>query len=201
MADTSYNRRKEDRPQELAQAAYEVFTEKGYAAARMDDVAKRAGVSKGLPYLYFKTKDDLFKAVVKSVVIPRLEELTSLTNGDESASEVIRGPLLEFMKRMPSTNIGTVIRLLVAEGQRHPDLLEFYYENVVSHALGTVKELLERGVKQGEFRETAVSEIPQLVIAPVFLSVVWQMLFEKRTLDTDRTIETHINMLLNYIEA
>jgi AcrR family transcriptional regulator len=89
MAEPRYRRRKEERPAEITQAAMETFAEHGYAAARIDDVAKRAGISKGLLYLYFKTKEELFKAVIRSVVVPRIDALkTAITDSDLSAEEI-----------------------------------------------------------------------------------------------------------------
>ena len=100
MTKPRYRRRKEERPAEITQAAMETFAEHGYAAARVDDVAKRAGISKGLLYLYFKTKEELFKAVIRSVVVPRIDALkTAITDSDLSAEEFLRGPFLEFIQK------------------------------------------------------------------------------------------------------
>jgi len=202
MIEPKYQRRKEDRPQEITEAAYSVFAEKGYAATRVDDVAKRAGVSKGLTYLYFKTKEELFKAVVKSVVVRRVDALVEAVRTTELSSEAfIRGPLLDFMKRVPGSPVAVVIRLLIAEGQRHPDLVDYYWDNVVSKGIAAISLFIERGVQNGEFRKTAVNDLPQLVLAPMMLSMVWRILFTKRELDTDRLMETQIDMLLAYIKA
>lgn len=202
MAEPRYQRRKEDRPQEITEAAFRVFAEKGYASARVDDVATRAGVSKGLLYLYFKTKEELFKAVIKSVVIRRVDALLLAVDETElSSAEFIRGPLLEFMKRVPGSPIAIVIRLLISEGHRHPDLVDYYWENVVSKGLNAISRFVERGVQRGEFRETAVTNLPQLILAPMMLSIIWRILFAKRSLDTDKLMETHIDMILAYLEA
>ncbi|MCP4298958.1 MAG: TetR/AcrR family transcriptional regulator [Gammaproteobacteria bacterium] len=202
MAEPRYQRRKEDRPQEITEAAFLVFAEKGYASARVDDVATRAGVSKGLLYLYFKTKEELFKAVIKSVVIRRVDALLLAVDETElSSAEFIRGPLLEFMKRVPGSPIAIVIRLLISEGQRHPDLVDYYWDNVVSKGLAAISHFVERGVHRGEFRETAITNLPQLILAPMMLSMIWRILFAKRSLDTDKLMETHIDMILAYIKA
>lgn len=202
MARPRYRRRKEDRPQEITDAAFEVFAERGYATARVEEVAKRAGVSKGLLYLYFKTKEELFKAVIKGVVVRRLDALLVAVEQTELSSEAfIRGPLLDFMKRMPGSPVAVVIRLLIAEGQRHPDLVDYYWDNVVSKGLGVMSRLLERGVERGEFRDSEVTELPQLLIASTLVSVVWKILFAKRSLDTDKLIETQVDMLIAYIRA
>ena len=202
MAEPRYQRRKEDRPQEITEAAFSVFAEKGYAAARVEEVAKRAGVSKGLMYLYFKTKEELFKAVVKSVVVRRVDALVdAVETTDKTSEEFIRGPLLDFMKRVPGSPIAIVIRLLISEGQRHPDLVDFYWDNVVSKGLTAISRFIKRGVERGEFRETAINDLPQLVLAPMMLSMIWRILFAKRELDTDKLMETQIDMILAYIKA
>ena len=153
MGEPRFQRRKEDRPQEITEAAFEVFAEKGYSGARVEEVAKRAGVSKGLLYLYFRTKEELFKAVVKSVVVRRVDALLEAVETTDLSSEAfIRGPLLEFMKKVPGSPIAIVIKLLIAEGQRHPDLVDYYFENVVAKGLAAISGFIERGVKRGEFR-------------------------------------------------
>jgi len=202
MAEPRYQRRKEDRPQEITEAAFSVFADKGYASARVEEVARRAGVSKGLLYLYFKTKEELFKAVIKSVVIRRVDALLLAVEQTElSSEEFIRGPLLDFMKSVPGSPVAIVIRLLIAEGQRHPDLVDYYWENVVAKGLSAISGFIQRGVQRGEFRDTAITNQPQLILAPVMLSIVWRILFTKRSLDTDRLIETQIDMILGYIKA
>lgn len=113
----------------------------------------------------------------------------------------MRGPLLDFMKRVPGSPIAIVIKLLIAEGQRHPDLVDFYWDNVVSKGLAAIQRFIQRGVRRGEFRESAVSELPQLVLAPMMLSMIWRIVFTGRSLDTDRLMETQIDMLIAYIKV
>ena len=202
MTEPRYRRRKEDRPQEITAAAFEAFAEKGFAGTRVDDVAKRAGVSKGLLYLYFKTKEELFKAVVKSVVIRRVDRLIENVETTELSSEdFIRGPLLSFLKQVPGSPVAIVVRLLISEGPRHPDLVDYYYENVVAKGLAAISGFVKRGVTQGEFRKSAVSDLPHLMLAPVMLSIVWGIIFSDRQLDTDTLIETQIDMILAHIKV
>jgi AcrR family transcriptional regulator len=197
MSQQKYQRRKEDRPAEIAAAAFEAFAEKGYAATRIDDVAKRAGVSKGLTYLYYKTKEDLFKAVIRNVVVRRID---ALVGGVESTTltseEFLRGPFLEFMKNVPGSPIAVVVRLLVAEGWRHPDLVEYYYDNVVARGLGAVRGFVERGVERGELRREALDLQPQLFLAPMLTSILWRLVFTEKPLDTDQLIESQVDLLL-----
>ena len=202
MGEPRFQRRKEDRPQEITEAAFEVFAEKGYAKARVQEVATRAGVSKGLLYLYFETKQALFKAVIRSVVIRRLDALLAAVDKTELSSEAfMRGPLVDFMKTVPGSPVAVVIRLLIAEGQRHPDLVDYYWDNVVAKGLAAITAIVERGVERGEFRDTDVTRLPQLVLAPVMVSVIWRILFARHELDSDRLIETQVDMLLAYIKV
>ena len=139
MTKPRYRRRKKDRPKEITAAAFDAFAEHGFAATTVDDVAKRAGVSKGLMYLYFKTKEELFKAVVKSVVVRRVDQLILEVETTELSSEAfIRGPLLSFLQKIPGSPVAIVVRLLISEGPRHPDLVDYYYENVVAKGLAAL---------------------------------------------------------------
>jgi AcrR family transcriptional regulator len=198
-----FRRRKEDRPEEITRAALAAFAEKGYAATRVTDVAKRAGVSKGLLYLYFRTKEELFKAVIKSFVSPRIEALQAAIDKTElSAEEYLRGPFLEFARQVPKSPARVLIRLMIAEGSKHPDLTAWYWENVVAHGLAALRKLVARGVDSGEFRRSALEEFPQLLISPVLLSVAWSLVFQPHhKLDTDRFIEAHIDLVLQAIKV
>jgi AcrR family transcriptional regulator len=200
MAEPRYRRRKEDRPQEITEAAFAAFAENGYSATRVEDVARRAGVSKGLLYLYFRTKEDLFKAVVQSVVVPRIDALVAEADrSGQSAEALLRGPILEMMKRIPGSPVSVVIRLMIAEGRKHPDLVDWYWEHVVSRGMKMIRGVLDRGVADGDFRHTTVNDLPQLVMAPVMVTVVWGLVFRERSIDTDRLIETGFDMILTYI--
>lgn len=202
MGRPRYQRRKEDRPQEITAAAFAAFAEKGFTATKVEEVARRAGVSKGLLYLYFKTKEELFKAVIRSVVAPRIDELTrTLDSSDLGAEAFIRGPLLAFMQRLPGSPASIVIRLMISEAPKHPDLVAYYWDKVASRGLAALRQLLERGIENGEFRESAVTDLPQLFIAPVMTSIVWGTVFAERSLDTDKLIETQVDMILSYIKT
>lgn len=202
MPKPRFRRRKEDRPEEITAAALQAFAEKGYAATRVDDVAKKAGVSKGLLYLYFKTKEDLFKAVIRSFVVPRIDALRSIIDSADMSSEAfLRGPFLDFAKTLPGSPISILVRLMISEGPKHPDLLQFYWDNVISRGLAAINELLERGVESGEFRRTVVNELPHLFVMPVMFSVIFKLLFEKQCPDTDKLIETQVDLLIAHMKG
>ena len=199
MTEPRFRRRKEDRPAEITEAALAAFAEKGYEATRVDDVARRAGVSKGLLYLYFKTKEDLFKAVIRGFITPRIDALIeTIERSDQSATDFLRGPFLDFAKSLPKSPARILVRLMIAEGPKHPDLVAWYWENVVSRAITAMRALIRRGVETGEFRETALSEYPQLLVAPVLFSIIWTSVFGKHAnLDTDAFIDAHMDMVLH----
>jgi AcrR family transcriptional regulator len=203
MAEPRFQRRKKDRPAEITQAALAAFAEKGYAATRVDEVAKRAGVSKGLLYLYFKTKEDLFKAVIRSFLSPRIDALISdIEETELSAEEFVRGPFLAFARSLPNSPARILVRLMIAEGPKHPDLVAWYWDNVVSRAINALRTLIDKGVANGEFRESPLNEFPQLLVTPVFFSMIWTIVFKSQMkLDTDRFIEAHVDMVLESIRA
>lgn len=202
MAEPRFRRRKEDRPQEITDAALAAFAEKGYAATRVDEVAARAGVSKGLVYLYFKTKEEMFKAVVRSFVVPKIDALVGVIDrSDMSSEDFLRGPFLDFVKTLPHSPVSVVIRLMIAEGHKYPDLRQFYRDNVVSRGLGAITVLLDRGIESGEFRRSPVTELPQLFIMPVVFSVIYRLLFDAKSAETDAIIETQLDVLIGHLKG
>jgi len=179
------------------------FAENGYAATRVEEVAKRAGVSKGLLYLYFKTKEELFKAVIRNFVSPKLDALIgNIEQTDLTAEAFLRGPFLDFARSVPKSPARILVRLMVAEGPKHPDLIAWYWENVVSRGLGAIRSVLEKGVRNGEFRASALDEFPQLLVSPIVFSMLWSQLFERHaSLDIDRFLEAHVDLVLQSIKV
>jgi AcrR family transcriptional regulator len=196
-------RRGDERPQEIVAAAFEEFAAKGYAATRLEDVAARARVSKGLPYLYFKTKEALFKAVVKSVITAHFDVIREKMETTElSAEAFLKGPFLSFVQELVTSRRAFIARLLIAEGHKHPELTAFYYEQVVSRGIQTLQRLIDRGVARGEFKSTRLRDFPQLLVAPVLTAIFWRQLFERHHhLDTDAMLRTHIELLTDAIRA
>jgi AcrR family transcriptional regulator len=202
MPEPRFRRRKEDRPQEITEAALHAFAENGYAATRVEEVAKRAGVSKGLLYLYFKTKEELFKAVIRSFVVPKIDELTAVIDSNEMSSEdFLRGPFLDFAKTLPGSPVSILVRLMIAEGPKHPDLLQFYWDNVISRGLAALNRVIERGNENGEFQPTVVNEFPHLFVMPVVFSVIFRLLFEQQSPDTNKLIEAQVDLLLSHMKG
>ena len=204
QTETSRRReRKDTRPQEIVAAAFEEFAAKGFAATRLEDVAARARVSKGLPYLYFKTKVELFKAVVRSVITRHFDVIREKMESTEmSSEEFLKGPFLAFIQELVLSRRAAIARLMIAEGAKHPELTAFYFEQVISRGIEAMRKFIDRGVARGEFRPTALRDFPQLLIAPVLTAVLWRGLFERHHhLDTNKLLETHVTLLLDAIRA
>ncbi|MCW2236177.1 TetR/AcrR family transcriptional regulator [Azospirillum canadense] len=194
-----WRRRKQDRPQEIVDAALDVFGERGFAAARLDDVAARAGVSKGTLYLYFPNKEELFKAVVRSAIVPNLEMAERLLAGAEGPSFAVLEALLGLMaSRILRTKAGAIPKLIIAEAGNFPDLARFYYEEVIRRAFALLSAVLARGVARGEFRPLDIDATVRLIVAPMLMSALWRSTFEAlegRPLDVPTLVRAHLDNL------
>lgn len=202
-----WRRRKQDRPQEIVDAALDVFGERGYAAARLDDVAARAGVSKGTLYLYFPNKEELFKAVVRSAIVANLERAERLladadsdaaTGNGRSSFAVLEALLTLMATRILRTGAGAIPKLIIAEAGNFPDLARFYYEEVIRRAFALLSAVLARGVARGEFRPLDIDATVRLIVAPVLMSALWRSTFEGlegRPLDVPALVRAHLGNL------
>jgi AcrR family transcriptional regulator len=196
-------KKRDSRPQEIVDAAFQEFAAKGFAGTRLEDVAARAKVSKGLPYLYFKTKVELFKAVVRSVITSHFDVIRERMETTElSVEDFLKGPFLAFIQELVGSKRAFIARLLIAEGHKHPELTAFYFETVVSRGIDTLTRLIDRGIESGEFKPTRLRDFPQLLVAPALTAIIWRTLFERhRHLDTNAMLATNIDLLVDAIRA
>ncbi|MGE4446777.1 MAG: TetR/AcrR family transcriptional regulator [Azospira sp.] len=200
-ADPPRRRRKEARPQELTAAALELFTERGFAATRLEDIAARAGVSKGTLYLYFDSKEALFEAVIREGIIPAMNEgRTMLEEHQGSASELLRCLLLGWWELLGESPLGGVPKLMVSEAGNFPKVAAFYRENVIDPGRALLREALQRGMDQGEFRPVDVGMAVDVIFAPILMLAVWRYSIgpccaeEER--DPIRFLDTHFDLLI-----
>ena len=187
----------EERQQAILEAALDVFSEHGFAAARLDDVASRAGIAKGTLYLYFPDKETLFEHMLQSVAAPALALLGRLAEADTVPPAAAIGALLTFFeKEVIGTPREKVIRLIVSEGQRFPRLARFYYDEVISKGLAAIRAIAARET-HGSFNAEAISRFPQLIFAPLLMSIVWRSMFQQfEPLDVSGLIAAHKDILL-----
>jgi len=187
----------EARRQSILAAALTVFASHGFAAARLDDVAARAGVAKGTLYLYFRDKEALFEALVRSAVSPLLQHVRKVATAPEiSPLQALETFFALFAKEVLGTERKLLLRLIVAEGPRFPAIAEFYYREVVAHGLGIMRALAERAAREGVFASDAVARFPQLIVAPLLMAVLWDGLFATiDPLDVDGLLRAHRQVL------
>ncbi|HXC92134.1 MAG TPA: TetR/AcrR family transcriptional regulator [Stellaceae bacterium] len=193
-------RARETRESEILEAAFEEFAAAGYAATRLEDVARRAGVAKGLPSFYFESKEALFKAVLRRVVLPDWDMLEArFEQSDERTAEALRRLIAAVYERLvENPRARRLLRLLIAEGPRFPELTEFYHAELVARALALLRRLLARGVERGEVRPGPALEYPQTIMAPALMAALWQLLFaEHHPLDLARFFEAHLDLVAN----
>jgi AcrR family transcriptional regulator len=192
--------RRKDREAAIVAAAIEEFRAAGLTNARLDDIASRAGVAKGTLYLYFDCKEDLFKAATRSLIQPVFEQMEQqVATFQGPTSELLRLAILQMYADMAARpEARELMRLLIAESHRMPDLGEFYYREVVSRGLATMRMIIWRGIALGEFRQSPAAEFPQLVLAPCIFSAIWDMLFgPAQPLDLERYAGAHVEFILS----
>lgn len=197
-------RRKEARPSEIVDAARAEFIDKGFSAARIDDVARRARVSKGLVYVYFPSKEALFEAVIRSAVAPVLGNVAAMIGADTTtpAPDQLRFALSTLYRELVMTERRRLLQLIIAEGPRFPEIAGFYHTEVVNRARGIMRTLIERGIQRGEFRASAPLDYPEIVAAPAVLAAIWKLLFEPHDpVDMDRYMAAHIDLVLRGLSA
>lgn len=188
-----------ERREAIIAAGLDEFTARGFAATRLDDVAKRAGVAKGTIYLHFKDKEALFQDLVRTALGPVIARLSNPPMGAGGSARAMMAAFAEmFAREVVGTKRGDIVRLIISEGTRFPSLAEFYYREVVAHGVAGLRKLIEYGIARGEIRNAAVAEFPQLVVAPALVAVIWQGLFGKQApLDAAAMLRVHIDLIFN----
>ena len=168
-------RRKEARPAELAAAALSLFIEKGFAATKLDDVAARAGVSKGTLYLYFDNKEALFRAVIEESVVPLFDASEALVEVlRDDPERLLRQTLLDWWHQFGATALGGTCKLMIAEAGNFPEVAQYYHDAVITRWMALLGRIIELGMEQGVFRRLDVETLRQLVFFPLLMQAVWK---------------------------
>lgn len=201
-----WQRRKEARPGEILAAALAVFAEHGFAATRLDRVAERAGVTKGTLYLYFPSKEELFKSVVRHAIVNQIAAAEAMTAASpEPASILLERYLTAMSDLLWSTPAGAIPKLVIAEAGNFPELARFYLEEVMTRGQRLIASILRRGVESGEFRSCVdVDQAVTCVIGPLLIALLWRHSFEpvsERRLDSAQLLRTHLDLLLHGLHA
>jgi AcrR family transcriptional regulator len=191
----SRQERANERRQAILVAALEEFSQAGFAAARLDDVAKRAGVAKGTIYLYFRDKETLFQEIVRDMLAPVVGSIEALGKADVPMLDLAERLVALFVHEIYETRRRDVIRLILTEGRRFPHLAEFYYREVLARVLKAVRVVLRRAAERGQ-APPGLIDFPQLIAAPGLIAVMWSGLFDRfEPLDVPAMLRTHIELL------
>jgi AcrR family transcriptional regulator len=198
-------RRQRSRPRQLQsaqrreailEAALEEFSMRGFAAARLDDVARRAGVAKGTIYLHFRDKEMLFQELVRSELSPVVSTLELAQVSDLPLHAAADGLVKLFAREIFATRRKDVIRLIIAEGPRFPAIADFYYHEVVERVMTVVRGLAQRAVDRGELPNDSLVRFPQLLGAPGIVAIVWSGLFERwAPLDVEAFLRAYLDLI------
>jgi AcrR family transcriptional regulator len=185
------------RRQAILDAALEEFAARGFAAARLDDMARRADVAKGTIYLYFRDKESLFQELVRAMLSPLIAAIEAAALREIPIRALVELILNTFVSDIYETRRKDVLRLIITEGARFPELAEFYYREVIARVLPAVRERLRLAVAQGELAHDALARFPQLLVAPGLMALIWSGLFERfAPLDVRALMRAHLELLL-----
>src|SRR5215213_10709579 len=180
----------------IIEAAMDEFIARGFAATRLDDIAKRAGVAKGTIYLHFKDKESMFEELIRTAIVPLVGRMQGPPSLGGSVRDAIEGFALAFIHEIASTRRGDIVRLIVAEGPRFPAIADFYYREVVSRGLAGMRALIELGIARGEIRHENLARFPQIMVAPALIAVIWQSLFARHApLDAIEMFRVHLDLI------
>ena len=200
-----WERRKEDRAPEILEAALACFSEKGFAATRMDDIAARAAITKGTIYLYFDSKGELFKALARQSIGAQLTDVAARVEAYEGDTPALLRFVLATAGAFAATSDRVVLpKLMLAEANKFPELAEFWRREVIEQGVGLFKAIFARGVARGEFRAIEPDHAARLCIAPLMIIMLWRTTFARFDAvpyDYPGLIEAHVDTLLRGLKA
>jgi len=190
-------KRSAERRDAILAAALDEFAARGFAATRLDDVARRADVAKGTIYLHFADKETLFQELIRMELSPVVAALENVSHAD-IPFRAVTGQLIEvFVREIFETRRKDVIRLVITEGPRFPKLAEFYYRDVISRVMETIRAMLRRAHERGELKTDGLVRFPQLLAAPGIVAIIWSGLFDRfEPLDVRALMRAHFDVLL-----
>jgi AcrR family transcriptional regulator len=197
-------RRKAERPQEILEAAFVEFSRNGYAMTTLDRVAEHAGVTKGTIYVYFENKEHLFISMVREVTKAALDTVHEMLETHEGSTADLLRAQFSFIYQhiVEDRRRREVLRMLIAEAPRFPELADRYHQEILRPCLDMLRQAIQRGMDRGEFRNSAIIDLPQIVIAPIALVDLWMMMFDDRQpLDMKAYFNAHLDLVLNGLLA
>lgn len=193
-------RRKDERPAEILQAAVDEFAEKGFANAKIQSIATRAGVAKGTVYLYYTTKEEIFEAIVRDRVQPVFAMAAAMSEQWQgSQADLLRQIITHFYGQMiENDERRMILKTLISEGERFSELAAFYHREILVGGRKMLRELIRKGIESGEFRDGLYAKEPMVLVAPAIHAAIWKMTFDSvEKLNTRRWLEAHLELILH----
>ncbi len=193
-------RRKEARPSEILQAALLEFSENGFAGAKIEAIAARAGVAKGTVYIYYSTKEEIFEAIVRAKVSPVFNLIAGIVKlWPGSQATLLKKIITRFYSEMVENDERRMIlKTLISESDRFEELAKFYHKEIIVGARKMISQIIQKGIDKGEFRDSPIKYEPAVIMGPAMFAAVWKMSFEKaEKLNTKRWLEAHIDLIVN----
>jgi AcrR family transcriptional regulator len=199
-----WQRRKEARPAEILDSALTEFVSRGYKATRLEDIAKRAGCTKGTIFLYYASKEELFKELVRQTVLPRLQQAEELFATHRGTYRELLIQLLRLRwENMVNCRMSGLPKLMFAEAHNFPELAKFHFDEVIARSQALIQRALSGGIEAGEFREHDTEYVSRLALSPIVMAALWKHSFEPHAagfIDPQRYFDTSLDLLLRGIE-
>jgi len=193
-----WKRRKEARPEEILDAALQLFTEKGFSSTRMIDVAKSAGISKGTLYLYFDNKEAIFRDVVQQRITPQLDHVASIIDDFEGTyAELLRNMINGWWMNIACSSLSAIPKIIISESGNFPELAEFFTKNVVTRSRDLFSKVIVRGIASGEFVPYEAETVARLVVAPLVQATIW--MHSLKPYDDDTGTQNYLQLHTEFI--
>ena len=199
-----WRRRASERPGEILDAALTVFVAKGFATARLEDVAAEAKISKGTLYLYFDNKADLFKEVIRQVLLTAISQSVDMAEGEADAKSRLCALIAAIGRLLSDDRRSAIPKLVIAESGNFPELAAFYFNEVIKPMRARIAGLIRRGIEEGAFRPVDTTLATMLVMAPCLLSAIWRhtmQAHDSAALDPNQLLAQHVDLLMNGLLA
>jgi AcrR family transcriptional regulator len=185
-------------------AAREAFNARGFSATRMEDIARRCGISKAALYLQFPSKEALFQALTSEIIEQMLPEVAPADFGDTPAEDLLRSFVAVVASRLAQPDMAFVARVIIGEGMNFPELARFYHDNALSRGLGIAERIIRHGIARGEFAAGEPNFAARSVVGGILLMALWKIVFEPvgaEPLDVPAMAASHAETLLAGLKA
>jgi len=194
-----WKRRKDKRPLEIMNAAVELFVCKGFASTKIDDIAKQAGVSKGTVYLYYSSKESLFKAMVYELMVPKINEVERyILSYDGKQRELLKIVILQWWQTVKSSGITGIPKLIISEADKFPELTKFYVKEVIHRIQTILVNIINAGIDKQEFRKVNPLLTSRVIMSSLVYFSMWDTSLKKHDqngLEVEDLIDEQIEII------